>query len=135
MDARYHRGDASIYTERFCPACDHVAPDRSPAGCVVYAAARTGIKIGWREAEQIAAAVLDYADDEYRVRAEFSAGNSGYALDDRYQESLRRRLASEVMEAGMVPVAAPRRVVRDPGPWGWENGYVELVVPVRRIEP
>ena len=107
---------------------------RSPAAAAAAAARRGGVNLTAGIAEAIATAVLEFTDDEYRVQLGFAHGYRHHALSDARQRSLRARLAAEVMEAGFVPTSAPRRIVQDSG-LPWEMGYVELVVPVRKVKP
>lgn len=103
----------------------------TPAGVAARAAAERGIRLPPEAAEAVASAVLAYADDEARESVMFTAGREAFARDEGLHRHLRHRLACQLSDAGVLPVAAPRVEVTYPaGPW--DNGVIQMVVPVRR---
>jgi hypothetical protein len=96
-------------------------------------AARYGISLPDHMAAAIARAVLECADDEHRVTCGVTP--SIWERPDAkaaVTANLKRRMAVELADAGMLPTALPREVVTHPGGYPWEEIKVELVVPVRR---
>ena len=95
-------------------------------------AARYGISIHDHAAAAIAKAVLECADDEYRV----SCGVTPEIwkrpdAKTAVTANLKRQMAAELVDAELLPTALPREVVTHPG-YPWEVVKVEWVVPVRR---
>jgi hypothetical protein len=96
------------------------------------AAARYGIDIHDTAARAIADAVLECADSDHRVTMEITPETWGQpGVRTHVTDCLRRQLAIELMELGMLPTALPREVVTTTyAPW--EVTKVEMVVPVRK---
>lgn len=107
----------------------------TPAHAAADAALRLGIGLPHRVAEAVAAAVLECADDEHRAEGFISAEIYDSKQRDDAMAAIERRLrqkaAYDIAEAGLLPVALPRKVVTRPAV-PWEPVKVEMVVPVRR---
>ena len=95
------------------------------------AAARAGVELTPRTAEQIALAVLECADDEFRVIVQVAPSVAEDPEAIRMaRERARRQLAWGLAENELLPVALPREVIgRPPVPWGMTE--MHLAVPVR----
>lgn len=95
------------------------------------AAERYGINLGPRAAAQVARAVLECADDEYRVTGYIAREIEGPGALGELRKRLRRQAAIEVADAGLLPTALPRELIRRPLQ-PWELTEMRLIVPVRR---
>jgi len=100
------------------------------ADAAMEAAARRGIDLPPGVAAQVARAVLECADDEYRVKIQVAA-EYWPAARGKARERLGVQMAQELVAAGLLPAALPREVVT-PGRQPWDTTTVEFVVPVRR---
>lgn len=106
---------------------------------VMDVAARYGVPLYDHVAAQIAEAVLECADDDHRVHVEvapelwggFVTVSPNHEVRTHVRERLRRQLAVELTDLGLLPTALPREVVTHSATRPWEPVKVELVVPVR----
>jgi len=104
--------------------------ERSPAAAAHDAALRHGVALHHDAARAVAAAVLEYADDECRVSL-CVAQEMWPAAKETVLRNLRRQLAMELADHQLLPTVLPREVITQPAK-SWEPLKVELVVPVRR---
>ena len=104
----------------------------------IQAASRrcAGIHMATGAAEEIARAVLEYADDEYRIRQAI-AGEMWTRQDvrDQVRDHMRTQLFVDLARKGLLPAAWPRELVRQFAALGGDVVNVELTVPVRRVIP
>ena len=107
---------------------------RNAGECLLQAAAMQGVRIPPHTAERIAAAVLEYAEDEHRSRIfvaeqQWDDPTCRQIVRDRQRRGLMYDLATREL----LPVALPREVVIPPGAGApWKPRAIELVVPVRK---
>lgn len=104
--------------------------ERSAASAAQDAALRHGVALGPATAQAIAAAVLEFADTEYRVS--LGVAPEIWSIADaraNVWRNLRRQLAYDLAGHELLPTALPREVVT-PGR-EWDPVKAELVVPVR----
>lgn len=103
--------------------------ERSAAAAAQDEALRQGVVLSQQVAVKVAAAVLEFADDEFRVRLEVAPEFWPGHREDVLRR-LRRQLAVELGDKELLPTTLPREVITYPDK-PWENVRVELVVPVR----
>jgi len=103
---------------------------RTPGVAAERAAARAGVRLSPAAAEKIAAAVLEFADDEHRVRLEVAPQMWPQARAT-VLERLGIQMARDLVVMKVLPTALPREVVTG-SVVPWESVMVELVVPVRK---
>jgi hypothetical protein len=97
------------------------------------AAARSRVILTPGVAANIAAAVLECADGEHRVRLEV-ASQLWPQVRKVALKRLHIQMASELVVRKLLPTALPREVVYG-SRFEWEPMAVELVVPVRNAPP
>jgi hypothetical protein len=107
----------------------------TPAAVAQYAALLHRCSLTPEAAAAVAQAVLEFSEGSYSLSIELAPG-----WDDRpdYRDhalrGLRRSLAIDLDDNGLLPTAQPIEVIR-PGPPPWHLTTVELVVPVRVASP
>jgi hypothetical protein len=109
----------------------------SAARRAIYEARDRGehVHIATAAAEEIARAVLEYADGEYRCLHSVQSGMwERQEVRDSLRQYMRRELFVKLADEGLLPAGWPRETVRELAGMGGMVD-VELTVPVRRAIP